>query len=571
MNLHSLKVEVDFMDLAPMRIRQSRPYLAVALLILVGLLRISSTYNVFWQSWDAPAHIARGMEWIDRGKYTYSHEHPPLGPIMVALGPYLVGARSTGQEWRYDEGNNLLHYNDAYERNLTLARLGVLPFFVIATLIVWIWTKSYFGGVAALLSVILFTTLPPVLAHSGLATTDMAITAMSVAALFTFYLWLENPALLRSALLGITVGLACLAKFSALVFLPTSGSLIAVLYYFRKTGHKDRLRPRIKRWIATSGIAVLMCLLIIWAGYQFSSTALTRIDKRPHTSIDRIVGTKGLLHDAAYFMAENVPLLAPEFFSGIREVAQHNKYGHVAYLLGEAYTEGRWYFFPTIIAVRTPLPFLLLTITGFFMVSRHVVIQRRDIHFLTPAVAAIGVLAVGMLSKLNLGLRHVLPMFPLVAILAGYGAFMLWRFRRSRGIGPMLLTALLLWQITSSIAAHPDYLAYYNELAGDHPEDIVLGNTDWGQDVKRLATTLKNREIDELSICYYGSADLDKLGLPPRRDLIPYQKTTGWIAASLLCNKVGAFEPPYDQFSWLEAYEPVEVVGKSIRLYYIPE
>jgi 4-amino-4-deoxy-L-arabinose transferase-like glycosyltransferase len=545
--------------------------LAIVLLIVVGLLRISSTYSALWQTWDEPAHIARGMEWIDKGEYTYSHEHPPLSPIMVALGPYFAGARSTGQKWRYDEGNNLLHYENAYERNLTLARLGVLPFFVIATLIVWIWTKSYFGRVAALLSVILFSTLPPVLAHSGVATTDMAITAMFVAALFSFYLWLESPTLLRSAMLGITIGLACLAKYSVLVFLPASASLLAIVHYSRKINAEEKSLFRIRRWLAASGMAVLLCLLVIWAGYRFSSAALTGIDKRPHTSIDRIVGAEGLLHDTAYLIAENVPLPAPEFFSGIRDVATHNKYGHVAYLLGEAYTEGRWYFFPIELSVRTPVPFLILTAIGLLAVSRHVMVRRRDMHFLAPGAAALGVLAVCMLSNLNLGIRHILPMFPLLAVVAGYGAIMLWKFRRSQRFGPALLTILLIWQITSSFAAHPDYLAYYNELAGVHPEDIVLGTTDWGQDVKRLAAALKNRKIEELSICYYGSADLDRLGLPPRKDLVPYQRTTGWIASSLLCSKMGAFSPPYDQFSWLDAHEPVETAGKTIRLYYIPE
>jgi hypothetical protein len=148
---------------------------------------------------------------------------------------------------------------------------------------------------------------------------------------------------------------------------------------------------------------------------------------------------------------------------------------------------------------------------------------------------------------------------------------MLWRFRQSQGIGPALLTILLVWQITSSFAVHPDYIAYYNEIAGRHPEDIVLGDTDWGQDLKRLNETLKKRGINEFSICYNGSADIDRLGLPPRKELIPYQKTTGWIASDLLCSKLGAWGPPYDHFSWLDAYEPVELVGKSIRLYYIPE
>ncbi|HJZ04914.1 MAG TPA: phospholipid carrier-dependent glycosyltransferase, partial [Patescibacteria group bacterium] len=156
---------------------QSYLYLAVALLIIIGLIRIFSTYSVFWQTWDEPPHITAGMEWLETGQYTREHMHPPLPRVMCALGPYLDGVRSTGLDYRTYEGNNLLQYNNAYERNLTLARLGVLPFFVIATLVVWIWARLYFGGLTALLSVILFTTLPPVLAHSGLATTDMACAA----------------------------------------------------------------------------------------------------------------------------------------------------------------------------------------------------------------------------------------------------------------------------------------------------------------------------------------------------------------------------------------------------------
>lgn len=156
--------------------------------------------------------------------------------------------------------------------------------------------------------------------------------------------------------------------------------------------------------------------------------------------------------------------------------------------------------------------------------------------------------------------------------MAGYGGIRVWQFRQARGIGPILLALLLVWQISSSFTAHPDYLAYFNVLAGNRPEkNFNDSDIDWGQDLKRLATTLKNRRIKELAICYNGSADLDKLGLPPRQELIPYQKTTGWIAVSLLCLHTGTRKPPYDQYSWLEAYQPVEQVGKSIKLYYIPK
>ena len=551
---------------------QSYLYLAVALLIIIGLIRIFSTYSVFWQTWDEPSHIAAGMQWLDVGKYTYDEMHPPLPRVMCALGPYLDGVRSTGLDYRTYEGNNLLHYNDTYERNLTLARLGVLPFFVIATLVVWIWARLYFGGLTALLSVILFTTLPPVLAHSGLATTDMACAATFIAAIFAFYLWLEKPTFLRSLLVGITVGLASIAKFSNLAFLAVSGCLIAILYYFNKNkAEDDKLSLRLKQWIAASCIAVLACFLVIWAGYRFSSMPLSSLEKKIHVRIDRIVGTEGILHDVSYFVADKIPIPAPEFFLGIKELAQQNAGGNFNYLLGEAYTKGRWYFFPIIISVETPLPFLILAAIGVIVISRHVFFQRRDIKLLTPVIAAVGILAASMMSNLNLGIRHILPIYPLLAIVGGYGAIMLWRFRQSQGVGPALLTILLVWQITSSFAVHPDYIAYYNEIAGRHPENIVLGDTDWGQDLKRLNETLKKRGINEFSICYGGSADLDRLGLPSRKKLIPYQKTTGWIASDLLCSKLGAWGPPYDHFSWLDAYEPVEVVGKTIRLYYISE
>jgi 4-amino-4-deoxy-L-arabinose transferase-like glycosyltransferase len=460
--------------------------LIIALLIVVGLLRIASTYGVFWQTADEPAHVATGMEWLSQGKYTYEHLHPPLARVMVALGPFLDGVKSIGLEKWWDEGNALLHANGLYERHLTLARLGVLPFFVLATLVVWKWTKLYFGTLAALLSVILLTTLPPVLAHSGVATTDMAFTAMFVTVLFAFSLWLEKPTLLRSHLLGISLGLACLAKFSALAFLPLSLTAIAVLDYFRKINSNEQQVFRLKRWIAAAGIAILICLLTIWAGYRFSYGRVSSVDPEVHERLESIFVTQGLLYNAADFMVEKVPLPAPEFFSGIIQVAQKNQEGHLNYLFGELRKHGWWYFFPTLLFVKTPLPFLLLTAIGLFALLMRVVKQRKELHLLGAAVAAIVILAISMRSNINIGLRHLLPIYPLLAIVAGYGGFRLWSFRQSRGIGRILLTLLLTWQISSSFMAHPDYLPYFNLFAGNHPEkNFSDSDLDWGQDLKR--------------------------------------------------------------------------------------
>ncbi|NJN00002.1 MAG: hypothetical protein HC800_25245 [Phormidesmis sp. RL_2_1] len=100
----------------------------IALIIAVGCLRIVSTYSIFWQTWDEPFHIAAGMEWLDQGKYTYETFHPPLSRIMIALGPYLSGLGSVASNSPWQEGQAILHSGGNYERNLTLARLGILPF-----------------------------------------------------------------------------------------------------------------------------------------------------------------------------------------------------------------------------------------------------------------------------------------------------------------------------------------------------------------------------------------------------------------------------------------------------------
>ena len=544
----------------------------IALLIVVGLLRIVSTYGVFWQTADEPAHVATGMEWLSQGKYTYEHLHPPLARVMDGLGLFVNGIRSIGEAKMSAEGNVLLHANGSYEKNLTLARLGVLPFFVLATVVVQKWTKLYFGAFAALLSVILLTTLPPVLAHSGFATTDMAFTDMFIAALFVFYLWLEKPTLLRTHLLGITVGLACLAKFSALAFLPISLGAIAILYYLRKINTNEQQVFRFKRWIAAAGITILICLLTIWAGYRFSYSSVSSVDPKVDKRLESIFDTKGLVYNTVDFMVEKVPLPAPEFFSGIIQVSHKNERGHLNYLFGECRTHGWWYFFPILLLVKTPLPFLLLTATGFFALLIRVGKKPKDLHLLGAVVTAIGILAISMSSNINIGLRHLLPIYPLLAIVSGYGGFRLWQFRKSRGIGPILLTLLLVWQITSSFTAHPDYLPYFNVLAGNHPEkNFSDSDLDWGQDVKRLAITLEKRKIKEFSGAIFGNKKLlTQLGFSIQK-LKPYQKSTGWIAVSTLHLHTGTRKPPYDQYSWLEAYEPVELVGKSIKLYYIPK
>src|SRR5271166_6628873 len=116
-----------------------RHSLAIAIsLVLLATARIAATYTVFNHTYDEPAHIACGMEWLDKGSYTLETQHPPLSRIFSALGPFLAGERNQGRPTIYNEGAAILYHNGKYERTLMLARIGTLPFFWLACIAIYL-------------------------------------------------------------------------------------------------------------------------------------------------------------------------------------------------------------------------------------------------------------------------------------------------------------------------------------------------------------------------------------------------------------------------------------------------
>jgi hypothetical protein len=139
---------------------------------------------VFSGTVDEPAHLAAGMQWLTTGQYSYDLQHPPLGRIAAAMGPYARGARSAGNPAIYDEGAKILGTGARYSEILASARHGELVFFVLLALVVWLWAKSIIGDAGAAVATLLLVANPNVLAHAGLATTDVACTATTTLALF---------------------------------------------------------------------------------------------------------------------------------------------------------------------------------------------------------------------------------------------------------------------------------------------------------------------------------------------------------------------------------------------------
>ena len=345
--------------------------LSLFLLAAIGTARIVATYHVFNQTTDEPAHIATGMEWLQYGTYSFEPLHPPLARVAVAIGPYLSGLRLQDHRNLWIEGNELLFARGRYLHDLSLARAGVLPFFLLATFLVWYWARTRYGDGPALLATFLFTTSPVVLAHSGLATTDMAAAATFTAALFSYINFLEKPTYLRSAILGLATSLAILSKFSALVFLPACALTILLTRWLILRRAPETSRPAAHAlWGRTLILATLVMFLVGWAGYRFSLSSATTAAERPHYTLDQLFGASGALHHVAYAAAESPFIPAPAFFQGLAKVRFKESMGHKSYLLGHVRQTGWWYFFPVALAVKSTIPFLLLAAMGIFYLGK---------------------------------------------------------------------------------------------------------------------------------------------------------------------------------------------------------
>src|SRR4030095_14273017 len=168
--------------------------------------------------------------WLDKGVYEWEAQHPPLARVAVAIGPYLLGIRPQNTQRGFAEsmlaeGTTMLYTGSSYDLTLTAARLGIMPFFWIACLVVYNWGKRQFTPRIGLLALFFFSFTPTVLAHSGLATTDVALTAFLGLTFLTGIIWAEDPSWKHAVYLGAAGGLLVLSKFSSLLFFPSEIAL----------------------------------------------------------------------------------------------------------------------------------------------------------------------------------------------------------------------------------------------------------------------------------------------------------------------------------------------------------
>lgn len=570
---------------------------ALTLIILVACLLAAGCWRVYSNTWDEPEHLAAGIELLDRGRYEYDTEHPPLARLLLALGPYLAGAHSFGTPPPngVPEGIDILYQDGHYWLYLTLARLGALPFLALLCLATWLWARRLLDSPgASLVAVALLVSVPPVLGHGGLASLDVPAAATCVLAFYALQLWLTTARLPDAAGFGLAAGVAVGTKFSAVPFIGLALPALALVRGACAARGEPRAAssapvkpkeaapdtaqrwPTAGRWLPGALLALIAALVPLALLYGPRSVNPALVAQRFNWAVNYLLGERGLDHEFGVLLSHlTLPREAKDLVNGIVAVKAHNDAGHLSYLLGHTATSGWWYFYLVALAVKTPIPLLAAGPLGVIWLARDGW-RHRDPWALAPAVLVVTVLAFASLfSRINIGIRHILVLYPFLAIGAAYVTVRAWRSLaalRARGerraaatAGTTALLALLLWQLSALWTAYPDYLPYFNETA-PHPERVLIdSDLDWGQDLRRLELRAVQLKIPRLSIAYRGTADLKREPLPPYQTLPARRPQSGWVAVSELART----RNPAD-YGWLDAYPPLERIGKSIDLYYIP-
>ena len=92
------------------------------------------------------------------------------------------------------------------------------------------------------------------------------------------------------------------------------------------------------------------------------------------------------------------------------------------------------------------MAFLVLAALG-AVVSVSTAVKRREWYFAVPLSAAAAMLVLGMSSRIAFGLRHLLAIYPMLAILAGVGAGFLWHVRVGQRFGRTVVVLLVMWLV----------------------------------------------------------------------------------------------------------------------------
>ena len=560
-------------------------------------------------AYDETAHVTAGASYLLYGDYRLQPENGLLPQLLVGLpgwadarrggfpgrdGPEWAGSDvwRIGHRWLYESGLD-------WRATLLAARLLVAGVAAGLGLLVYAWSRRLFGPAGGMVSLLLFAFSPTLLAHGALATSDLC-----AAAAFLLALWLLDAALERATVLrvlgsGAALAVLFLCKASALLVLPIAAAMLVLRLRSRE--------PLPVGWAVARGalagrarVAALLALPLvlaactwagIWAGYGFRFAIQPEGQAPPqtlywggwpHVEADTSGGVRAVL-----WMRDHRVLPEPWLYglgfvlahSGARDAFLDGRYSAVGF--PDFFLKAAWY-------KTTPAELLLLALAAAAALAGRARVagatgssvdaRGRLLRQSAPLLLLIVIVGGAALrSHLNIGHRHLLPLYPAAFVLAGAAGA--WLRRPLRWATPLVVAALAA-QVVDSFAVRPHYLAYFSPVVGGPSQGwrhLVDSSLDWGQDLPGLADFLQRERASpsppaEVYLSYFGTGSPDAEGIvakhmpfvPDRiRRVETYPLGPGLycVSATMLQNVYTPYHPPWsarDEAGWLAARADVE-------------
>jgi hypothetical protein len=552
----------------------NRTAVLVALFLLAVML-ITAVFSARHDSltFDERAHIAAGYSYLSHQDFRLNPEHPPLIKDLAALPLLFLNLHfpSASQNWlqdsgpppwwvQFDVGTEFIYQSGNQPEQIVFwSRIPMIGLTLALGWFLFFWARKLMGNAGALGALGLYAFSPTFLAHGRLVTTDVGAALGAVLVLYFWLEFLKAPTKLAIAKTGIALGLALLMKFTLILLIPFLG-LVTIVKNIRYVPHAILI-----------GLAAFV--FVIWPVYQLHILNYPPERQVRDTIADMQPGEVQFYEQIfAIEFADDSFLRAPsQFFRGVLMALQRGQFGNTVYFMDHIKAGAFVSYFPIVYLTKVPLAFHILTalgIAGLWLARKKI---PFDIWVLT-AFAAI-YWAVALSGSLNIGIRHLLVLFPLIYLIVMWGIAQLPQRKNIRAGIALLFAAY----IGTSLAAFPDYIPYYNELAGGTKNGYTVAvdsNYDWGQDFHHLLRFVEQNKIEQIHLDYFGGEsprywlDDKYIQLDPKNP-----PTKGWAAVSVnqlmggIAKPVEGFDQEIGYYNWLTQHEPVARAGNSIFIY----
>ena len=561
--------------------------IAWLLAIFIGLvhaLMAMTDVNTKSPTFDEPQHLTAGYSYWITNDFRLDPENGNLPARWAAL-PLLLDHNKfvslNDRAWqRADEGGTAHRFfyqlgNDP-DRMIADARMLMSIFGATLCILIFRIGREFFGVLGGLVAETVAAFDPNFLAHSALVTSDVPAAFFFTATIWTSWRLLQKISPLGFTFAALSMSGLFLTKFSAPIFLPVLG-IMSLFQLFSEQAiaiRVGRIQTALtEKWKKASAIGATwlflgtIAFLAIWLSFSFRYTGWANNDsvhENTQWHWNYLLEDPGAFEKAIGF-ARDHHLLPEAYLYGFAYVHKH-EIDRPAFLDNQWSVVGFRSFFPSAFLYKTPLPLVFLLTLGLIAT----LVQRKHLSmlaFLNPLSIFTLIYAVfAMTSQLNIGHRHLLPIYP--ALFIGCGAVALFLSQNRRAIVVCTAALLLLWQIGESLLARPNYLAYFNQIAGgsNHGyQHLVDSSLDWGQDLPALKNWIDNHRTvvggKTVYLAYFGSADprwyeIDARTLPENHStgdlrFAPLQGGIYCVSATTLqsvyAREIGPWSQPYEQ------------------------